>query len=124
MPTVWSEPSERAISQRRLLLIQAALLLCFVGNALRSAIANSAVCDELGAHIPAGYLYWTSGQFSGGLSNFPLGQLLIAAPVHWLGHSYELFSEEHLLLFRLPVIGMGVLDLDFGNLVVGLLLEF
>ena len=85
------------------------LLACFVLNALYAATSNSGVCDELGAHIPAGYLYWTSGEFSGGLSNFPLGQLLISAPVYWLGHAYELYTEDHLVLFRLSSILLGTL---------------
>ena len=81
---------DRSLPLRGLLLIHIGLLALFVSGAVYAAISNSGVCDELGAHIPAGYLYWTSGQFSGGLSNFPLAQLLIAAPVHWLGYSYEL----------------------------------
>jgi hypothetical protein len=93
----------------RFLLIDSALLALFVANGLRAAVANSGVCDELGAHIPAGYLYWSSGAYSGGLGNFPLGQLLIAAPTFLLSHSYELFTEQHLLLFRLPVLVLGVL---------------
>ena len=71
---------------------------------VHSAIVHSATCDEIGAHIPAGYLYWTSGQYGGGLDNFPLAQLLIALPVRALGLRYALFSEQHLLLFRLPVV--------------------
>jgi predicted membrane-bound dolichyl-phosphate-mannose-protein mannosyltransferase len=83
-------------------------LALFLANALHGAIRNSAVCDELGAHIPAGYLYWTSGRFSGGIDNFPLAQLIIALPVKLSGCSYELFTEQHLFLFRLPVLLMGV----------------
>jgi hypothetical protein len=66
------------------------------------------VADELGAHIPSGYLYWLSGQYSGGIDNFPLAQLWIALPVRLLGLEYELFTEQHLLLFRLPVLVLGV----------------
>jgi hypothetical protein len=78
-------------------------------NMLAAAARNSAVCDELGAHIPAGHLYWASGHYSGGIDNFPVGQLWIAAPVRLLGLHYELFTEQHLLLFRLPVIALGLL---------------
>jgi len=85
------------------------LLGLFFTNALNSAILNSGVCDELGAHIPCGHLYWTSGKFSGGIYNFPLGQLIIALPVKLLGYSYNLFTEQHLFLFRLPVLLMGLL---------------
>ncbi|OQW95749.1 MAG: hypothetical protein BWK77_06920, partial [Verrucomicrobia bacterium A1] len=85
------------------------LIGLFALNALNDARVHSAVCDEIGAHIPSGYLYWASGRFSGGVDNFPLGQLLIALPVRLLGLSYELFTEQHLLLFRLPVIAMAVL---------------
>jgi hypothetical protein len=83
------------------------LILCAV-NMLAAAVQNSGTCDELGAHIPSGYLYWLSGQFSGGIDNFPLGQLWIAAPVGLLGVEYELFTEQHLLLFRLPVVALGL----------------
>ncbi len=93
----------------KFLLIDAALLALFVANGLHAAVVNSGVCDELGAHIPAGYLYWSSGKFSGGLGNLPFGQLLIAAPTYLIGHSYELFTEQHLLLFRLPVLILGAL---------------
>jgi hypothetical protein len=71
---------------------------------VHSAIVHSATCDEIGAHIPAGYLYWASGQYAGGLDNFPLVQLLIALPVRALGLHYALFTEQHILLFRLPVV--------------------
>jgi tetratricopeptide (TPR) repeat protein len=77
-------------------------------NMLIAAHRNSGTCDELGAHIPAGFLYWSSGQYSGGIDNFPLGQLLIALPVRLLGLDYQLFSEQHLLLFRLPVLLLGL----------------
>jgi hypothetical protein len=76
---------------------------------VHSALVHSATCDEIGAHIPAGHLYWTSGHYSGGLDNFPLGQLLIALPVRALGLGYTLFSEQHLFLFRLPVVLLTLL---------------
>ena len=85
------------------------LFALFALFALWNAACNSGACDELGAHIPSGYLYWTSGTFTGGLHNFPLGQLIITLPVKLMGLSYELFSEQHLFLFRLPVVLMGLL---------------
>lgn len=83
-------------------------LAAFVLNALYSANVHSGVCDELAAHIPAGHLYWTTGVYSGGVGNFPLVQLLIALPVRLLGLPYALFTEQHLFLFRLPVILLGI----------------
>src|SRR5205823_149821 len=83
--------------------------IVFVALTVHSAAVHSGTCDELGAHIPAGYLYWTSGRFTGGIDNFPLGQLLIALPVYLRGLSYDLFTEQHLFLFRLPVVAMGAL---------------
>ena len=85
------------------------LLALFLANALSGVLLNSGVADELGAHLPSGYLYLSSGRFGGGISNFPLGQVLIALPVRLLGLPYELFTEQHLVLFRLPVVLMGVL---------------
>ena len=84
------------------------LVLCAI-NMVTAGLRNSAVADELGAHIPAGHLYWASGQYSGGIDNFALGQLWIALPVKLLGLDYELFTEQHLLLFRLPVMVLGLL---------------
>jgi hypothetical protein len=55
---------------RTVVVLSVGILL---GLTMHSAIVHSAVCDEIGAHIPAGYLYWTSGHYGGGLDNFPLG---------------------------------------------------
>ncbi len=99
----WASPSR----WRRALPV-AVLLAAFAANAGYDAAVHSGTCDELGAHIPCGHLYWTSGRFSGGLGNPPLGQLLIALPVKLLGRPYELYTEQHLLLFRLPVLLMGL----------------
>ena len=65
-------------------LVMVGLLALGAVNMVAAAVRNSAVADELGAHIPAGYLYWLSGQYSGGIDNFPLGQLWIALPVKLL----------------------------------------
>ncbi len=89
--------------------VRVLLLALFSINALYAAVRNSAVCDELGAHIPCGYMYWTTGVFGGGINNPPLGQLLITLPVKILGLSYDLYTEQHLLLFRLVVLIMAVL---------------
>ncbi len=97
---VLSAPAERSIVLG-LLLLSAVIMVV-------AATRNTAVCDELGAHIPAGYLYWMSGEYSGGVDNFPLGQLWIALPVKLLGLDYELFTEQHLVLFRIPVMALGL----------------
>lgn len=85
------------------------LCLLFLINGLYVSLQNSGTCDELGAHIPSGYLYWDSGKFSGGINNPPLGQLIITSLVKLLGLEYTLFSEQHLFLFRLPVLIIGLL---------------
>lgn len=85
------------------------LLLVFLAGGLFAALANSGTCDELGAHIPSGYLYWKTGTFGGGIDNPPFGQLLIASLVKAAGLDYALFSEQHLILFRLPVLLLGLL---------------
>jgi len=85
------------------------LCLLFLLNGLHIALRNSGTCDELGAHIPGGYLYWETGKFGGGIDNPPFGQLLIASLVRAAGLPYSLFSEQHLLLFRLPVLVLGLL---------------
>ncbi len=89
--------------------IRLMLLAMFAVNAFYAAVRNSAVCDELGAHIPCGYMFWATGVFGGGINNPPLGQLLIALPVKILGLSYHLYTEQHLLLFRLMGLLMAVL---------------
>ena len=86
------------------------LCLLFFCNGLNDAVQNSAVADEVGGHMASGYLYWTTGEYSGGIANFPLPHLLIALPVVLLGRSFELFTEQQLVLFRLPVLLMGVLS--------------
>ncbi len=85
------------------------LILLFLANGLNDALQHSAVADEVGGHTSAGYLYWTTGKYSGGIANFPLPHLLIALPVILFHRTYELFTEQHLLLFRLPVLLMGTL---------------
>ena len=85
------------------------LLLVFLAGGLFAALVHSGTCDELGAHIPSGYLYWKTGTFGGGIDNPPFGQLLIASLVKIAGLDYTLFSEQHLLLFRLPVLVLGLL---------------
>ena len=46
------------ITERRALVAAVMLLLLCGLNLANSAWVHSGVCDELGAHIPAGYLYW------------------------------------------------------------------
>ena len=90
-------------------MIPALMCLLFLLNGLSDAFRNSAVADEVGGHMACGYLYWHCGEYSGGIANFPLPHLLIALPVVALGYSYELFTEQHLILFRLPVLLLGLL---------------
>ncbi|HTL70506.1 MAG TPA: glycosyltransferase family 39 protein [Candidatus Eisenbacteria bacterium] len=88
--------------------LPAPLYAVFLFFLLRVAFHSSGVCDEIGAHIPSGFLYWEWGRFCGGNDNFPLGQLLIALPARLFGLSYKLFTEENLIAFRLPVIAMAM----------------
>jgi len=46
--------------------------------------------------------------FAGGIGNPPLGQLWIAAPGALAGVDYTLFGDGGLLVFRLPVIALGL----------------
>ncbi len=98
----------RAALEERRLGVALLLLLLFLANALVAALMNSGAGDELAAHISSGYLYWKSGTFSGGIDNFPLGQLLVTLPAGLFRVPYTLFSEEHLLLFRVVPILMGL----------------
>ena len=104
-------PLQPARQRRRwpVLLIPGVLCAAFFVNGLNDAIQNSAVADEVGGHTAAGYLYWTSGRYSGGIANFPLGHLLIGLPAALFSRGYELFTEQHLLLFRLPNLVLGLL---------------
>ncbi|HNQ24541.1 MAG TPA: glycosyltransferase family 39 protein [Phycisphaerae bacterium] len=88
--------------------VPAAALLVFFALGLWNAWGNSGVADEIGGHIDAGYLYLKSGRYSGGIANFPLGHVLMALPAALLGVRHEVFSEEGLLVFRLPVLLLGV----------------
>jgi tetratricopeptide (TPR) repeat protein len=78
---------------------------------------ESGTCDELGAHVPSGILYWRSGEFAGGLSNPPLGQLLAAAGRVALGTDDRPLAEEPRDLWpaRVPGILLGV----FTVLIIG-----
>jgi hypothetical protein len=89
-------------------LLVAALLIAFFLLGLHAALRNSAVSDEIGGHTTAGYLYLRTGEYSGGIGNFPLAQALMALPVVLLGLEYEPFTEQHLALFRLPSLLLGV----------------
>jgi len=86
------------------------LVAVFVAQAVHGLAVKSGTCDELGAHLPSGILYWKSGEFSGGLGNPPLGQLLVAAgPVlvgTWSRPLHD--TPGHLLPARLPVLALGV----------------
>lgn len=86
----------------------AALLTTMTVLLVSTAAVSSATPDEIGAHVPSGYLYWTGGRITDGIDNLPLGQLLVAAPVAVSGIEWELFSDRHLLLFRLPVVALMV----------------
>lgn len=116
-PTV--SASSRAGGPRWTTVAAAATLVVFAALAIYSAASRSAVADELGGHIAGGYLFWKSGTFSGGIANFPLAQLILAAPVAWSSADYTLFTEQHLLWFRLPVVllavGLGVLIHRFSG---------
>ncbi len=92
------------------------LFALFLGNALVAAALNSGTCDELGAHIPSGWLYWKTGVFAGGIGNFPLGQLLVTAAAALFARDYALWTEQHLFLFRLPgiLLGLGLCFLVWG----------
>ncbi len=89
-------------------LTVAGLCALFGLQALWSALVHSGAADELGAHIPSGYLYARTGVFGGGLGNFPLGQLLIGLPTALWGGDVTLFGETGLLGFRAPVIALGL----------------
>lgn len=87
----------------------AVLLALFGVGALASASVHSGVPDEVAVHLPAGFLFLKTGIFSGGLSNPPLGQVLIALPA-WLGiGEYSLFEAEGLFAPRAVVTGFGLL---------------
>jgi hypothetical protein len=98
----------RAALEERRRGVALLLLFLFLANALVAALMNSGGGDELAAHIPSGYLYWISGTFSGGIDNFPLGQLLVTLPAGLLRVPFNLFTEEHLFLFRVVPILMGL----------------
>ena len=87
------------------------LVAVFVAQGLHGLATKSGTCDELGAHVPSGILHWTSGEFSGGLANPPLGQLLVAAGPVLTGTAVRPLLDEpgHLLPARLPVLLLGVI---------------
>jgi hypothetical protein len=97
----------------------ALFLVVFLAQGIHGLVTKSGTCDELAAHIPSGILYWKSGEFSGGLANPPLGQLLVAAGPVVSGTADEPLVDDprHLLPARLPVLVLGM----FTVLVAGTL---
>ncbi|MBZ0267410.1 hypothetical protein K8I85_04595, partial [bacterium] len=86
------------------LLLVAFLLQCAHGLAVKSGTA-----DELGAHLPAGILYWKTGVFSGGIDNPPLGQLLVSAGPVLAGTADTPLADGpgDLWPARIPVVILG-----------------
>lgn len=87
------------------------LILCifFAGIGLVDIFQNSAVADEIGGHMDCGYQYLKTGIFNGGIANFPLGQIIMALPPVLTGAPRAYFSEDQLVLFRLPILLLGLL---------------
>jgi tetratricopeptide (TPR) repeat protein len=75
--------------------------------AITSVRTDASVYDEH-SHILSGLSYLDSGQFSGGLGNPPLVQLLLTFPA-WLARiPYRPYSDAHLLWFRVPAAVLGL----------------
>jgi hypothetical protein len=85
--------------------------LSFLTMGFAAILTNSGTSDEVGAHLPSGILAWKSGSFSGGVSNPPLGQLLVASlPVLAGVADHPLEDRPTMLaLARLPVLLLGLL---------------
>jgi len=90
-------------------IIVPALCALFALLCLVDAIESSAVADEIGGHMASGYLYWKTGSYSGGVMNFPLGHLIMGLPGKILQCQHTLFTEDYLLIFRLPILILGTL---------------
>ena len=91
--------------------IPLAIGLAFAAQVVAGLAVHSGTCDELGAHLPAGILFWKTGHPTSGLANPPLGQLLLAAgPVLTGGADHPLRERpQDLLPARLPVAALGLL---------------
>jgi 4-amino-4-deoxy-L-arabinose transferase-like glycosyltransferase len=87
------------------------ILFAYTVAAIASAIANGSVNDEYAAHVTAGYLYWLTGKFAGGVHNPPLGQLWVAWPCVASGIPLTPFSDEGPVLARLANILLGLVGL-------------
>jgi hypothetical protein len=104
-------------------LVALLLFAALVAQVLPPLVHKSGVCDEHGAHLPAGYVYWKSGVFSGGINNPPLMQLLTAAPLAIGGMDYSPFSDKGIWAARLPVLflslGLGLAVLAWARSLYG-----
>jgi tetratricopeptide (TPR) repeat protein len=85
------------------------LLAALAAQAVPFIFTKSGVCDEHGAHIPSGYVYLSTGTFSGGINNPPLMQVVVAAPLVLGQIDYSPFSDEGIWAARLPVLGLSLL---------------
>lgn len=90
-------------------LLPLILCLSFIGIGLTDIFRNSAVADEIGGHMDSGFQYLKTGVYNGGIANFPLAQVLMALPAAVSGAPRAYFSEDQLVLFRLPILLMGIL---------------
>ncbi len=95
---------EKAIRYSAVILLLAAL----AAQTVPPILSKSGVCDEHGAHLPSGYIYWQTGVFSGGVNNPPLMQLLVAAPLALGELGYSPFSDDGLWAARLPVLALSL----------------
>lgn len=109
---------------------QAGMVALFLLQCAHGLATLSGTADELGAHLPAGILYWKSGSFSGGVANPPVGQLLVAAGPVITGSGDHPLREApaDLLPARIPnvllgaalVLLVGLLAREVGGPLAGL----
>lgn len=65
-------------------IISSALFIIFALQVVTSMLAQSATCDEVAHHIPAGYSYYKKWDFRLNPSNPPLSRYLVAFPLNFL----------------------------------------
>ncbi len=88
-------------------LVACASIFLWLIALLYLASVNGSINDEYAAHLTSGWMYWKTGEFSGGVYNPPLGQLFVSSLIALTSNELSPFSELPPLAARIPNLLLG-----------------